>query len=117
MRSTSDLTTRRLSLRLRLSGRCSSKLEIPTDTGMVLFFTLSQRSGARLPHGRTRSRKGMPPVASGGAQGGGGLPAVFLQGRRHLFLEVGLDDVAWLEILEAVEPDAAVEAAPHLGGV
>src|SRR5687767_8448923 len=35
MRSTSDLTTRRLSLRLRQEGRCSSKMQIPTIIGSL----------------------------------------------------------------------------------
>ena len=37
--------------------------------------------------------------------------------RRDLFLDERLDDVARLEVLEAVETDAAVEAGAHLGGV
>src|SRR5947209_2192255 len=104
MRSTSDLTTRRLSLRLRLSGRCSSKLEIPTASGMNELSPPPQA-------GRAATGRSLPPG------GGGGDPPRSLQDRRHLFLEVGFDDVARLHVLEPLDPDAAVEAAPHLGDV
>src|ERR1700730_13411282 len=71
-----DLTTRRLSLRLRLSGKCSSKLEMPTI------------------------------MRSGG-----------LEDPRHLFPDIGLDEVAGFDVLETIEADAAVEPGAHLGDV
>src|SRR5262245_20477803 len=40
-----------------------------------------------------------------------------VQGRRDLFLGERLDHVAGLQVLEAVEPDAAVEAGADLRGV
>src|SRR4028119_558815 len=99
MRSTRDFTTLRLSLRLRLECRCSSKLEIPTIIGIGVVPRNSP-----LPGPRKGSRGGEPLSCP-------------LQDRRYLFAEVGLDHVARLEVLEALEADTAVEAGPHLGHV
>ena len=55
------------------------------------------------------------PGASARATGEAGTSA--LERRRHLFADVGLDDVARLDVLEPLEADAAVEAAAHLGDV
>src|SRR4051794_4751494 len=101
MRYTNDFTTRLLSLRLRLDGRCSSKLEIPTIIG------IGDPIGA-----------GGPPQCSPPAlPGAGGGEPCSSEDRRHLFAQIGLDGVAGLEVLEALESDAAVEAGPYLGNV
>src|SRR5215212_9841290 len=100
MRSISDFTTRRLSFRLRLDGRCSSKLETP----MVIGMNGLPSDGARpapLP---------LPIVGDAGVRG-------LLQNGRHLFAGIRLDEVARLEVLELFQPNTAVEAGPDLRGV
>src|SRR5688572_21247310 len=98
MRSISDFTIRRLSFRLRLEGRCSSKLETP----MVIGIERPSSDGALaapLP---------LPIFGDAGVRGPRGSSGPLKNGR-HLFAGVRLDDVARLEVLESLQADAAVE--------
>src|SRR5439155_5876700 len=105
MRSLSPRTTERLSLSDREAGMWSSTRTMPTNMGPSV--SPGTREGGRgRPSDGVRGRNGAPPPGPRAAR-----PS--LQRARQLLDGVGLDDVADLEVVHAVEPDAAIESAGY----